>query len=479
MFSFKTKLFLTFLIFGFLLVVSTLFITLDISQNSIKKTTLKNAKIQFYKNNRILHLYINNAKAKLLAIENSKIFKQSLNNSAFEDNTLKELFLNITQSDSFIMQLRYIDKNGDEVIRVNRNVSFSSPYLVKNTNLQNKKNRYYFKKIMSLYKDDFWVSNLDLNIEHSKIEKPLKPVIRVGTPIYKDGEKTGILIINMFLKDILNTISSTKVYNIYIIDKDGYFIIHPNPKYSWSRYLKTNVTVKDFFKDYKNILEKDEYQSKELYSAKIDINDEKLKMILKPTKELIKANEENIYSDIIYIIIILLALSIPVSFMLTKPYVKMKHKLDSINKNLEQKVEEKTKELIELNKILEQKIEERTQEENILLSLLDLGNSVLFKWRNDDVWSVEFVSESVMKLLGYSSKEFIDGKIKYADCIHHDDIKRVISEVENAINKKLYYFNHEPYRIITKDKKIKWIHDDTVIVRDDNGDIINFVGYLT
>jgi len=49
----------------------------------------------------------------------------------------------------------------------------------------------------------------------------------------------------------------------------------------------------------------------------------------------------------------------------------------------------------------------------------------------------------------------------------------------SAITKKQYFFNHEPYRIVTKDKKLKWIHDSTVIVRDENGQIVNFVGYLS
>ena len=131
----------------------------------------------------------------------------------------------------------------------------------------------------------------------------------------------------------------------------------------------------------------------------------------------------------------------------------------------------------ELQLELEQKVRQRTMEQNILLSLFDKGESVLFKWNNDDAWSVAHVSESIRKVFGYEPEDFLTQRIKYADCIHPDDLPRVIHEVETAIKNDYEYFEHEPYRIFTKEGEIKWVHDSTIIVRDEE-DIINFIGYI-
>ena len=120
-----------------------------------------------------------------------------------------------------------------------------------------------------------------------------------------------------------------------------------------------------------------------------------------------------------------------------------------------------------------------TKSQQILLSLFDKGDSVLFKWKNNQVWSVDYVSLSVFKLLGFSKEEILSSKIKYEDCINKDDLLRVQSEVENALVEKLDYFKHEPYRITTKSGEEKWILDYTVTQKDDNGNITHFIGYLT
>ncbi|MCW9026875.1 MAG: hypothetical protein OQJ77_06115 [Thiovulaceae bacterium] len=50
-------------------------------------------------------------------------------------------------------------------------------------------------------------------------------------------------------------------------------------------------------------------------------------------------------------------------------------------------------------------------EQRNLLSLFDTGDSVLFKWNNDRHWTIEYVSKSVTKLLGYPIDDFLTSKI--------------------------------------------------------------------
>ncbi|MBU1658225.1 PAS domain-containing protein [bacterium] len=134
--------------------------------------------------------------------------------------------------------------------------------------------------------------------------------------------------------------------------------------------------------------------------------------------------------------------------------------------------------ILQTNRDLEEKVQQRTEEQNILLSLFDKGSSVLFKWNNDVNWSVAHVSQSVERLLGYSKSDFIENKIVYADCVYKKDLPRVIREVNQAIEEQKDYFEHEPYRVYTRSGTIKWVFDGTVIVRNNENKVINFVGHI-
>ena len=131
-----------------------------------------------------------------------------------------------------------------------------------------------------------------------------------------------------------------------------------------------------------------------------------------------------------------------------------------------------------LNETLEQRVYEKTKEQNLLLSLFDKGSSVLFKWNNDEHWSIDYVSSSVESLLGYKQEDFMNNNISYDKCIHKDDLDRVIKEVTLESQLKKDFFKHEPYRIITRNKDIKWVMDYTVIIKDENNNITHFLGYI-
>ena len=128
--------------------------------------------------------------------------------------------------------------------------------------------------------------------------------------------------------------------------------------------------------------------------------------------------------------------------------------------------------------VTEIKLQKKTTEQNVLLSLFDKGDAVLFKWRNDEHWSVQSVSQSVINLLGYGHSEFLSGDIVYANCIHKDDLQTVTNEVMEASQTNQEFFKHQEYRIITKDDKIKWVSDFTVIIRDKNNNITHYLGYI-
>ena len=140
--------------------------------------------------------------------------------------------------------------------------------------------------------------------------------------------------------------------------------------------------------------------------------------------------------------------------------------------------EEQYKSEIRLQKE-KQKAEQLTEEQSTMLSLFDKGDSVLFKWKNDDVWSVEYVSLSVSRLLGYEIEDFTSKRLAYATCIHEEDLKQVLLEVNLMIENSLDFFKHKPYRVITEDGDTKWILDYTFTQKDADGNITHFIGYIS
>lgn len=117
-------------------------------------------------------------------------------------------------------------------------------------------------------------------------------------------------------------------------------------------------------------------------------------------------------------------------------------------------------------------------EQNTLLSLFDKGDSVLFKWKNENGWPVEYVSGNADKLLTYTVDDFISHRVTYASCIHQDDIPHVMEEVLEAIEENKDFFKHDPYRIITKDNQVKWVLDYTITEKDEENNILYFIGYI-
>jgi PAS domain S-box-containing protein len=106
------------------------------------------------------------------------------------------------------------------------------------------------------------------------------------------------------------------------------------------------------------------------------------------------------------------------------------------------------------------------------------GPVITFTWLNNENWTVEQVSENVVDILEYSTKDFLNGTVQYISLIHNDDLQRVTEEV--ALNSVLgsKSFTHEPYRLITRNGKIVWVLDTTTVVRNNHGDISHYQGYL-
>lgn len=173
--------------------------------------------------------------ADLQFLAQSSSLKRFINaNSQAEKQRVAENLRNLAQSKKQYAQLRYIDKHGMEVIRVD--FAANKAVITPASELQNKAGRYFFKETFKLGEGGIYVSPLDLNVEHDQIEQPPKPTLRFGTPLFNSaGQKMGILLLNFNGQALLNdfTQSMGEERHAMLLNSDGYWLHHPDPSREW------------------------------------------------------------------------------------------------------------------------------------------------------------------------------------------------------------------------------------------------------
>ena len=191
-----------------------------------------------------------------------------INSDAIKD--LSDEFLLFCKTKGIYDQIRFLNKKGMEVVRINFNKG--KPYIVPEDQLQSKVGRYYFKDSFGLAPGEVFVSPFDLNLENGEIEQPLKPMIRFGTPVfYNFGRENGIVILNYLGKTLLDKLSRplSKTSGILtLLNSDGYWLKGPNPEDEWG-FMRQDKKKRTFGKDFPKAWQQiSEAESGQFYSTK-------------------------------------------------------------------------------------------------------------------------------------------------------------------------------------------------------------------
>lgn len=108
-------------------------------------------------------------------------------------------------------------------------------------------------------------------------------------------------------------------------------------------------------------------------------------------------------------------------------------------------------------------------------SVFDAGPVVVFRWKNSAGWPVEAVSENVLTQFGWPVSTLVAAP--FAPLVHPDDLERVGAEVALATEKGQSYFAQH-YRLRTASGAYRWVFDATQPVRNQDGQVTHFEGYL-
>lgn len=139
---------------------------------------------------------------------------------------LQQTLLNLSKHEPAYDQIRVLDMKGYELLRINHNGP--NPFIVEEANLQNKSNRYYFRDMENATSGQIYISPIDLNVEHNVVELPIKPMLRIGTPLINaQGERTGILLFNYlpsYMLSHLLAVMEDSPGDVLLLDKNGYWL---------------------------------------------------------------------------------------------------------------------------------------------------------------------------------------------------------------------------------------------------------------
>src|SRR6185437_1457702 len=130
-------------------------------------------------------------------------------------------------------QIRYLDEQGREILRVNQG-GLVSPA----DQLQNKGDRPYFQKANALKAGEIYISPFDLNVENGRVEDPFRPTLRFATPLFDEtGRRRGVCVINYsgakLLADVERLTPEPFRHRLRVLNGQGYWIKAAAPGDEW------------------------------------------------------------------------------------------------------------------------------------------------------------------------------------------------------------------------------------------------------
>ena len=369
-------------------------------------------------------------------------------------------------------QIRILDREGMEIVRVNFNGG--EPVSVPEDQLQNKGNRYYFSETFRLGRGEVYVSPFDLNIERGEIELPLKPMIRFGTPFFDgQGGKEGIVILNYLGAALLSKFESAAANaagNMMILNTDGFWLKGPAPEDEWG-FMYEDGKERTFGRKYPgawsviSMGDSSQYQNidglfsfttlyplREAHKTGMmpELSGESdrvyhWKIVSHVPANLLKEKRDKLLKKLFLFYAVLIMLTAIACWFLAHLSLRRRQAVNKLIKS------EERYELAE-----------------------SAGNIGSWDW---NILTEELHwTKNIEPLFGFGIGEFGATYEAFLDSVHPDDRKFVINSVNAAVEEgKDYAIEH---RIVWPDKSIRWVSETGTVFNDEKGITIRMLGIV-
>ena len=141
--------------------------------------------------------------------------------------------------------------------------------------------------------------------------------------------------------------------------------------------------------------------------------------------------------------------------------------------NLETECSELKKQCEESHYELSRECTERGQTEEALLlaeMILDQSPVILFRRLAGEDPKLVYVSHNINQV-GYTAEEFLTGTVTFRDIVYPEDVERLGEEIKEYAEQDVEEYTQR-YRIVTKSGDVRWVEDQTSVVRDSEGNKI-------
>ena len=334
--TYRTLFIVTMMLFG-LLFLGFYSVTYHFqSKTDVSEIAAKNLQKKSEQRHRVIDFYNTHFPLTLNAIETNPNF-QSFIETGKNKASIENLFLSVEKATTSAMQVRFLNMQGEELIRTEGTGtgSMCKPIhhrIVPVQALQDKAHRPYFQLFKNLKEGEIGISDIELNMEHHKIVEPKQPVVRYAKVIYQQSQAKGVLIVNVCLTSFFEQFVNSTFYDVYIIDKHGRFILYKDPSKSLIGNQFETFSIYDAFgyEQAKSILNNDIFANELIYSSPLKgfSSEQGLKMILVlKFNDLTQKAKQN--ADLMLLLIIVTILfMLPVAIYLSRFPDKLMHKLN-------------------------------------------------------------------------------------------------------------------------------------------------------
>jgi diguanylate cyclase (GGDEF)-like protein/PAS domain S-box-containing protein len=118
------------------------------------------------------------------------------------------------------------------------------------------------------------------------------------------------------------------------------------------------------------------------------------------------------------------------------------------------------------------------ESERALTTLLSNLPGYAFRVRNDDGFTLEYVSDGIFDITGHTAAEFISGSVGVQEVAHPDDRKMIVEAAISAVESR--ELSAIEYRIVTAAGETKWVWGQSQVVVDEDSDaVIALEGFVS
>jgi PAS domain S-box-containing protein len=118
------------------------------------------------------------------------------------------------------------------------------------------------------------------------------------------------------------------------------------------------------------------------------------------------------------------------------------------------------------------------ESQRMLETLMNNLSGMVYRCRNDESWTMEFLSEGCRELTGYGVDDLMgNARVAYADLIHPDDREKVWRTVQQAVAERRAFVMR--YRILDAGGRVRWVWEKGVSVVTGQGGVEYLEGFIT